>query len=221
MNRRRADTVNNFTIRLAADLGRIEYERCLALQKNLVSQRKGELIPDILLFLEHDPPVYTIGRKADPANFPGLEPVRTERGGDITFHGPGQLVIYPIMDMRVDGRRDVRNFVKKLEQGVIDALSDLGFEGSVGDEPGIWVDGKKVASVGLALEDYISFHGISINYSSEILPGFSRIRPCGIDPSLLGFIDVERRKLIETIILSFSRIFGKITEIDSRLFPVL
>lgn len=125
------------------------------------------------------------------------------------------------MDMRLEGRRDVRAFVKRLEHAVIDAMSELGFAGRVGDEPGIWANEKKVASIGLALDDYISYHGISINYSADVLPGFARIRPCGIDPSLLGFLNVRRKELMDATLDSFSRTFGQFTEIDRELLPLL
>lgn len=213
--------VSSFTTKLSIDLGYIEYQHCLAIQKRLVSLKKVECIPDMLLFLEHEPSVYTIGRKADPANFANVDTVATERGGDVTYHSRGQLVVYPIMDIRVSGRRDVRAFVRKLEQGIIDALSVFGFNAQIGDEPGIWVDGRKVGSIGLALEDYISYHGISVNYSPEVLSGFSRIRACGVDPTLIGFVDIDRRKLVDEITSSFSSIFGQFTEIDRKILQWL
>lgn len=175
----------------------------------------------MLLLLEHDPPVFTIGRKADPSNSPGIDAIKTERGGDITFHGPGQLVIYPIMDVRIEGRRDVRAFVHKLERSVIAAIGSLGLEGKIGEEPGIWVGSKKVASVGLAMDDYVSYHGISINYSQSPLEGFRMIRPCGLDPLLIGHIGRERRDLVKATVDAFSEEFGEFTLLDSKLMPLL
>jgi lipoyl(octanoyl) transferase len=217
MNRQRVVIVSSSTTNLSVDLGIIEYTKCLELQRKLVSLRRSSVIPDILLFLEHDPPVYTIGRKADPSNFPGIDPVKTERGGDITFHGPGQLVIYPIFDMRMDGRKDVRLFVHRIEKAIISGLAALGLEAYVGEEPGIWVDDKKVASLGLAIDDYISYHGAAINYSPEILQGFSRIRPCGLDPQNMGFVDSKRDVIKDKMLLSFGEEFGEFAAVEKDL----
>lgn len=216
-SQQRVVIVSNYTTNLSVDLGRIEYKKCLELQRKLVSMRRLSEIPDLLLILEHDPPVYTIGRKADPSNFPGIDPVKTERGGDITFHGPGQLVIYPIFDVRIDGRKDVRLFVQRIEKAIISGLAALGLEAHVGDEPGIWVEGRKVASLGLAIDDYVSYHGAAINYSPEILRGFSRIRPCGLDPKNMGFVDSERDKIKDNMLLSFGKEFGEFASVEKDL----
>ena len=127
---------NPYTSNLAIDLGQIDYLECLKFQKDLVYRRIGNRIPDVLLFLEH-PPVYTTGRRDDPSNYGSMEVIKTERGGDVTYHGPGQLVVYPILKIwEKDGKIDVRRFVVKLEGIVIKSLSNFGFEASVGDEPG-------------------------------------------------------------------------------------
>lgn len=217
MNLQRVVIVSSSTTNLSVDLGSIEYTECLEIQRKLVSMRRLSSIPDTLLFLEHDPPVYTIGRKADPSNFPGIDPVQTERGGDITFHGPGQLVIYPIFDMRIDGRKDVRLFVHRIENAIISGLAALGLQAYVGEEPGIWVKGKKVASLGLAIDDYVSYHGAAINYSPETLKGFSRIRPCGLDPQNMGFVDSKREDIMDKMLLSFGKEFGEFATVEKDL----
>jgi lipoyl(octanoyl) transferase len=175
----------------AVDLGTIDYVDSLMLQRKLVERVRRREIGDVLLFLDHLP-VFTVGRGKKPENYRGVEVVETERGGDVTYHGPGQLVIYPIIDLERNGMYDVRKFVKLLENIVIASISKFGYSGSIGDEPGIWVEGKKVSSIGLAIKNKISFHGISINISKEVLSGFSRINPCGLDSGTIGFVDVER-----------------------------
>jgi lipoyl(octanoyl) transferase len=203
---------NLYTSNLATDLGTIGYKKCLGIQKNLLSRRQEGSIPDIILFLEH-PAVYTTGRKDDPSNYQGIEVIKTERGGDVTYHGPGQLVIFPILKLwEKDGKIDVRSFVVKLENIVIRTLGKFGFEASVGDEPGIWISSgeekKKVASMGLAIEKGVSYHGISINTGKKVLEGFSRINPCGMDPSVMGYVEIERDDLIRVLLSEFSDVFG-------------
>ena len=159
------------------------------------------------------PPVYTTGRRDDPSNYGSIDVIKTERGGDVTYHGPGQLVIYPILKIwGKEGKIDVRSFVVKLEGIVIKSLVTFGFEASVGDEPGIWIgngkEKKKVASMGLAIENGVSYHGISINIGKEVLEGFSRINPCGMDSSVMGYIEIDRDDLINVLISVFSEELG-------------
>ena len=217
MSLQKVDTVSSYTTRLSVDLGTIEYQRCLDLQHLLVSRRKMGIITDILLFLEHSPGVYTIGRKADPANFPGLYPLRIERGGDITYHGEGQLVVYPIFDMRSSGKLDIRRFVHRVESVAISALKHLGYEAFVGAEPGIWVGKKKVASIGMAIDGFVSYHGIAFNYSPKVLEGFMRIRPCGLDPGSMGYLETSRAKLLQALSEAFSSEFGDFSIIDREI----
>lgn len=205
----------------AVDLGSIGYSECLELQLKLVSLRRSGDIGNTLLFLEHDPPVYTIGRKADPANWPGLDPVRTERGGDVTYHSPGQLVIYPIFDLNENGRVDVRSFVMRVESCVMAALEENGVSAYIGkDEPGIWTVGenRKVASVGMAIDRGISYHGIAINITEEPLNGFLKINPCGLDPKVMGHVGVDRRIMVESMLKAFNRYFPEMEEISREKF---
>ncbi len=217
MNQQKVAIVSSYTTRLSVDLGTIEYNNCLVLQRMLVAKRKSGIIPDILLFLNHSPGVYTIGRKADPANFPGLDPIRTERGGDITYHGDGQLIAYPIFDIRSSGKLDVRYFVHRIEAVAINTIRHLGKTAKVGEEPGIWVDGKKVASIGMAIDGYISYHGIAFNHSPAVLEGFRKIRPCGLDPSSMGYLEVSRTKLLLALEKAFSDEFGSFTSLARSL----
>ena len=165
------------------DLGTMEYGEALELQRDLASKRaKGE-IPDSLLLVEH-PHVITLGRKTTPANFkPQHIPVfQVERGGDATYHGPGQLVGYPIVAL---GDHDVRRHVRNLEESVIRTVGGYGIRGERLDgHPGVWVGGKKLASIGVAVTDWVTYHGFALNVNTD-LSYFELIRPCGLDPSTM------------------------------------
>jgi len=162
--------------------GRVEYERAVAWQEALVARRLAGG-RDALLLLEH-PPVYTLGRGADPAHLraaaSGNVPVvRAHRGGQVTYHGPGQLVGYPILDLR-EHRPDVRWYVRMLEQVLIDALSDVGIDACRRDRlTGVWVGMRKVASIGIAIRRWVAWHGFALNVAADV-SGFTSITPCGI-----------------------------------------
>jgi lipoate-protein ligase B len=165
------------------DLGQMEYGEALQLQKELSSKRaKGE-IPDTLVLVEH-PDVITLGRKTSPENFkPQDIPVfQVERGGDATYHGPGQLVGYPII-LLTD--HDVRRHVRSIEESLIRTVGQYGVTGErVDGHPGIWVGGKKLASIGVAVTDWVTYHGFALNVNTD-LSRFELIRPCGLDPSTM------------------------------------
>ena len=165
------------------DFGRMEYSRALSLQRELASRRAEGEIPDSLVLVEHDH-VITLGRKTTPANFkPQDIPVfQVERGGDATYHGPGQLVGYPIVLL---SDHDVRRHVRNLEETVIRAIRAFGIEGErVEGHPGIWVSGKKLASIGVAVTDWVTYHGFALNVNTQ-LEYFELIRPCGLDPATM------------------------------------
>lgn len=165
------------------DLGTMEYGEALEIQRDLASRRaKGE-IPDSLVLVEH-PSVITLGRKTTPANFkPQDIPVfQVERGGDATYHGPGQLVGYPIVLL---SDHDVRKHVRRIEETVVRAVGGYGIRGErLEGHPGIWVDGKKLASIGVAVTDWVTYHGFALNVNTD-LSFFELIRPCGLDPSTM------------------------------------
>jgi len=165
------------------DFGRMDYGKALGLQKELASMRaKGE-IPDALILVEHDH-VITLGRKTTPANFkPQDIPVfEVERGGDATYHGPGQLVGYPIV-LLTD--HDVRRHVRNMEEAIIQTARAFGIESErLEGHPGIWVGGKKLASIGVAVTDWVTYHGFALNVNTD-LSYFEYIRPCGLDPSTM------------------------------------
>jgi len=168
------------------DLGLVEYGRAWALQKELVARRAADSIPDTLLLLEH-PHVITLGRKTSPENFrPQNVPVfQIERGGDATYHGPGQLVGYPIVKLE---DHDVRRHVRTMEDAIVATASRFGVESERKEgRPGIWVGDQKLASIGVAVTDWVSFHGFALNVNTD-LSYFELIRPCGLDPSSMTSI---------------------------------
>jgi lipoyl(octanoyl) transferase len=173
-------------------LGRIAYERAWKLQKRLAAARADELIADQLLLLEH-PPVLTLGRTSDPAHIlappetleaRGIDVVRVERGGEVTYHGPGQLVAYPIIGLSRRGLL-VRPLVRALEGALIDTCRALGVEADRREgQPGCWVDPhgpapRKIGALGLRVERGVSYHGIALNVTVE-LADFELIDACGM-----------------------------------------
>jgi lipoyl(octanoyl) transferase len=163
--------VDSITIRR---LGRVAYLPTLATMKDFTSSRGGET-PDELWLLEH-PPVYTLGQGAEHAPVGnGIPLVKTDRGGDITYHGPGQLVVYTLVDLARRGIQ-VRRFVALLEQAVIDLLAGRGARRP--GAPGVYVDGAKIAALGIRVRQGRAYHGLSLNVDMDLSP-FSAIDPCG------------------------------------------
>jgi len=178
-------------------LGVVEYREAYELQERLRTARQDDELPDVLLTLEH-PPVYTRGRRSDPGELPmgeewylarGIETVDTDRGGKVTYHGPGQLVGYPIV--RVD---DVVAYVRALEGALVAALADEGVVARSRPREGhrfagVWVEDRKIASVGVHLSRGVSKHGFAVNVENDLQP-FGWIVPCGLDgvqmTSLIG-----------------------------------
>ena len=164
------------------NLGRRDYLSALAVQEELVAAKQRAASEDILLIVEH-PHVYTLGRGGKESNViaPGGVPViRTGRGGDVTYHGPGQLVVYPIVDLRSKLRKDVHRYVRNLELSAIRTLKDFGLPGTRRPPyTGIWIGDKKIAAVGVAVRRCITFHGLALNVNTN-LEYFRRIIPCGL-----------------------------------------
>jgi lipoyl(octanoyl) transferase len=167
---------------LYKDLGRMEYLAALALQERLVELKQCESSPDILLFVEH-PHVYTLGRGGNESNVLAPEEVpvyRTSRGGDVTYHGPGQLVVYPIIDLRSKLRKDVHRYLRNLEMTAIRTLEDFGLKGTrLPPYTGIWIEDRKIAAIGVAVRRCITYHGLALNVNTD-LSYFKRIVPCGL-----------------------------------------
>lgn len=174
------------------DLGLQSYALTLHRQEELVGRRIAGSIPDTLVLVEH-PPVVTLGRakhrknlRLDPDDLAarGIEFFEITRGGDVTYHAPGQLVGYPIFDLKQHGR-DVLRFCRGVEAALIATLGDFGLTaGAVPGDAGVWVGEKKVASLGISVRRWITFHGFALNVSTD-LTGFQVIRPCGKDPEVM------------------------------------
>jgi len=165
-----------------ARLGTVDYDSALALQDALVAARRDDLIGDTLLLLEH-PHVFTLGRGADARYLlearPGVAVFRVSRGGQVTYHGPGQLVGYPIL--KLQGRdRDIHLYLRQLEQTMIDALAKLGLaaERRAG-LTGVWAGERKIGSIGVGLRRWITLHGFALNVCTD-LEYFGAMVPCGI-----------------------------------------
>jgi lipoyl(octanoyl) transferase len=180
-----------------ANLGRVEYADAYALQNELRAARQAGDIPDALLVLEH-PPVYTKGRRTEKADLPmgddwyraqGIDVADTNRGGRVTYHGPGQLVGYPIMAIT-----DVVEYVRTMEQGIIAALGDEGIDAEIrGGLTGVWVGERKIGSIGVHVSRGVTMHGFAINVDNDLQP-FEWIVPCGIDGVRMTSVYVETKR---------------------------
>jgi lipoate-protein ligase B len=175
------------------DLGKTRYNIAYETQKKLVEMRYDKKIPDCLLVTEHHP-VITAGRGTDMKNLlvspeqleeQSIDFAEIERGGDITFHGPGQIVFYPIIDLR-QRRIDVRKYLRDLEQFTIKALSEFGLTAEIKEGlTGIWVNDYKIGAIGVAVSKWITFHGLALNIDTD-LDYFKLINPCGITEYPVG-----------------------------------
>jgi lipoyl(octanoyl) transferase len=174
---------------LVVRCGRVAYDEALVAQRWLRDAREDGSIPDVLLLLEH-PPVYTRGRRSTPEELPmatewysmqGIDVQDTDRGGRVTYHGPGQLVAYPIVDLRPYGD-DVHEYVRRLEQVAISSLGEHGVTArTIEGLTGVWTeDERKIGSIGVHVSRGITTHGLSVNVSNDLQP-FEWIVPCGIE----------------------------------------
>ena len=189
-------------------LGRVDYEPTWRAMQRFTDERDAAT-PDELWLLEH-PPVFTLGMAADRSHLlaPGDIPVvQTDRGGQVTYHGPGQLVVYPLVDLRRQGL-NVRELVTTLEEVVIELLRPHGIAATGRrDAPGVYVEGRKLASIGMRIRRGASYHGLALNVDMDLAP-FSRINPCG-----MAGIEVTR--------LADLGVAGGVRETGERLTPLL
>lgn len=182
------------------EAGRVPYHRALGWQRTLAQARiDGRLEEDLLLLLEH-PPVVTLGRTARQAHVlrrEGVDVVEVERGGDVTFHGPGQLVGYPIFDLRGPPyRQDLHWYLRTLEEALIVALAELGISaGRKAGYTGVWTElgDRKIASIGVHVKQWVTWHGFALNVTTD-LAQFERIVPCGIPGVEMTSVERERGK---------------------------
>jgi lipoate-protein ligase B len=204
------------------DLGLIDYQKAWDLQHLLWSKRVEGELPDLLLILEH-PHVITLGRRGNRSHLIASPKVieamkiptfHVERGGDVTYHGPGQMVVYPILDLKEYGYRLIR-YIGQIEEVILRVLEDFGIQGR--RDPanrGVWVNEEKIASVGVAIKRWVSFHGFSLNYETN-LKYFELINPCGLEgrkmtsmAKILG-TKISRNHLVERISVHFMQIFER------------
>jgi len=211
------------------ELGRIDYGQALELQQQLANQRKLGAVADHLLLLEH-PHVITLGRNGHLENLlasdqvlgrAGISFYPTDRGGDVTYHGPGQLVGYPILDLR-DWKRDVGAYVRAVEQSLIDTLAGFGIDaGRIPTLTGVWVGDRKIAAIGVHLSRWVTSHGFALNVNTD-LSYFQYIVPCGLARPVTSMAQLGVRASLAEVSRVFAAHFGRVFECE-MLFeaPVL
>jgi lipoyl(octanoyl) transferase len=205
-------------------LGSIEYGEALELQRQLVEERRADRIPDTLLLLQH-PPVITLGVQArgerrnvlatpQELHAAGVALHETGRGGDVTYHGPGQLVGYPILDLRPD-RCDVHRYVRDIEEALIEATRAFGVEaGRVAGLTGVWASGSKLAAIGVRISRWITSHGFAYNVATN-LDHFRLIVPCGIGDrgvtslAALTGRDIRMSRVEDEVSAAFATVFDR------------
>ena len=206
------------------DLGTMPYAEALELQRSVAAKRiSGEIPEDVLLLVQH-PPVVTLGRSSKDANLTaspellklrGVELFEVERGGDVTFHGPGQLVGYPIIDLKRH-KQDLHWYLRTVEQVLIDTLEALGIAaGRNTGYTGVWTGGKKIASIGVHARDWVTWHGFALNVSTD-LSYFELIVPCGIQDVTMTSVARE----LPGANIPFERVARTATTALARLFAL-
>jgi len=212
---------------VALQLGRVDYLAAWELQRQLAAARRAGAIPDTLLLLEH-PPTFTTGRRGgthhlrlsvDALAARGVPYYVTDRGGDVTYHGPGQLVVYVILRLG-EGQRRVRRFVESLEATVLDVLASYGITGELDPRhPGVWIGRNKIAAIGIAIHHGVTYHGIALNVTTDLEP-FDWIVPCGIpDRGVTSLAElvagpVELADVQARWLAALAERFGRTVELD-------
>ena len=198
------------------DLGLREYNQVWDLQRSLIIQRADHQIPDTLILVEH-PHVFTVGKAVAgeiPTKIDEVPVIRIERGGQWTYHGPGQLVGYPILDLEARGR-NIHHFLWSIEETMILTLDEFGIKAGRVEgksKTGVWVGKKKIASIGAAVRNWVTFHGFALNVNTD-MKYFSMIEPCGMPSSTITSMkeclnaDVDFNKVKESISRRFEDVF--------------
>jgi lipoyl(octanoyl) transferase len=201
--------------------GQVRYGESRELQKRLEAARQNGAIPDVLLLLEH-PPVYTKGRRSTADELPmgedwyrmqGIEVTVTDRGGRVTYHGPGQLVGYPIVDLRACGD-DVHEYIRRMERVMIESLGEWGVEaGCIEGQTGVWVGDRKIGSIGVHVDRGVTTHGFAINVNNDLQP-FEWIVPCGIEACRMTSLTRElgAEQDMGAFMDTIARVFGELYE---------
>ena len=214
-------------------LGRMPYDEALALQRGLVEERRGGTVGDLLLLVEH-PAVLTLGVRGDGGRSHILASdeelaarqigvFETGRGGDVTYHGPGQIVGYPIIDLNPD-RRDVHRYVRDIEEVLIRVAADYGITaGRVPGLTGVWVGDGKLAAIGVRIQRWITSHGFALNHTTD-LSAFGLIVPCGIaDRGVTSLAALgcraSRADVEERIVARFAEVFDRVPSESSHRAP--
>jgi lipoyl(octanoyl) transferase len=203
------------------DLGRCGYQEAWDIQRRIQAEVQTGERGDTLVFVEH-PPVLTLGANFHEGNLKlprheyaqhGIELIKTDRGGDVTFHGPNQLVIYPIFDLRRHGR-DLHRWLRDLEETIIQACHSYGLEGMRSSvNTGVWINDRKVAAIGIKVSRWVSVHGIALNCDNDLSP-FDLIVPCGIATHGVTSLSQELRKEVTVddakprVARAFENVFG-------------
>ena len=205
------------------ELGTVPYEKALEYQESLLAKRIAEEIPDSLILLEH-PPTITTGRKGNTGNLlvrkeylekHGVSFIHASRGGDITFHGPGQIVGYPILNLK-NHEMDIRKHLRSIEEVIIRTLGDFEIEGRrIDGVTGVWVKRSKIASIGIAIRKWVTYHGFALNVSTN-LDYFELILSCGITDVRITSIgswlgneeSIEMDDVVRSVIKNFMGVFG-------------
>jgi lipoate-protein ligase B len=185
------------------DLGLIDFKSAWEFQKKVFLDVKNEKFKSALILCQHYP-VITLGRQADKKNIllseaelkkRNINLYKIERGGDVTYHGPGQLVIYPILNLNFF-KKDIHLYLRKLEEIALQTIKFFGISGErIPGLTGVWIKNKKIASIGIAVKQWISLHGLSVNIKQADLDNFSLIRPCGMDIMMTSMESVLRREI--------------------------
>jgi lipoate-protein ligase B len=189
---------------LSVDLASVDYSEAHRLQRDLIAARHaGKIIQDVALFLEH-PPVFTLGRHGGLDNLKvsrdflikrGVPIVQAERGGDITYHGPGQLIVYPIVDLEKAGL-SVMDYVYNLEEIMIRIAADCIVEAKRNKiNRGVWVEDRKLGSIGITIRRGISFHGLALNVNMDLAP-FDWVHPCGLRDIRMTSLEQEKGRIV-------------------------
>jgi lipoyl(octanoyl) transferase len=203
--------------------GLIPYREAFDLQKRIEQLRLEDEVPDVLLLLEH-PPVYTRGRRTEPAELPmgedwyraqGIDVCDSDRGGRVTYHGPGQLVGYPVMSLR-PYRDDVHDFIRRMERTIIDVLAVHGITaGPIEGLTGVWTpERRKIASIGVHVSRGVTTHGFAINVNNDLQP-FEWIVPCGIEACSMSSVTRETGQeqdmdaFMDVVAREFARVYER------------
>jgi lipoyl(octanoyl) transferase len=202
-------------------MGQVPYGQARELQQRLEAERQRGAILDVVLLLEH-PPVYTKGRRSTPDELPmgedwyrmqGIQVTDTDRGGRVTYHGPGQLVGYPIVDLRAYGD-DVHAYIRRMERVMIESLFEWGVEAEcIEGQTGVWAGDRKIGSIGVHVNRGVTTHGFAINVNNDLQP-FEWIVPCGIEACRMTSLTRElgAEQDMDAFMDTIARVFGEVYE---------